>query len=127
MRLPGLSSFAAWMIFIAENCSGISQECRIIFRWRRSDKPPLRSQFQKRNHLLLQFRRREFEHGVERRGIGHVKFAGNAAAERSQVRAAAEFLAEFMRDAADVSAFGAGDFKLAERRLVIRKAAPLLP
>ena len=37
------------------------------------------------------------------------------------MRAAAEFLAEFVRDAADVSALGAGDSKLAERRLVIRE------
>ena len=68
-------------------------------------------QFQKRNHALFQFRCRQPQHGIQRHGVGHVEFAGDAAAQRGQVRAAAEFLAEIVGEAADVGALGAGELE----------------
>src|ERR1019366_6662400 len=82
-------------------------------------KSSCRRQLQKWNHPFLQFRRRQIQNRVQRRRIRHVKLAGNAAPQRRQMRAAAEFLAEIVRDAANISALGAGDFDLAERQLII--------
>ena len=79
-------------------------------------------QFQKRNHFFRQFRLRQFQNVGQWRRIGHIKFPGHGTPQDRQVRAATEFLTEFMRNAADISAFGAANSKLAQRRLVAGKS-----
>ncbi len=89
------SSLAAWMIFMGRRIRAAS--------------------FKNGNHFLFQFCRRQIHHVIELGRVGHVEFSGNAPAQRGQVRAAAELLAEVVREAADVGALGAGDAKFAER------------
>src|SRR5206468_12695403 len=61
-----------------------------------------RRQFQKWNHTLLQSGGGKPQHLVERLCVGHIEFAGGRAAERGQMRAAADFLAEVVSKAADI-------------------------
>ena len=77
-------------------------------------------QFQERNHALLQFARRELQHVLQRLALATSNLPETHAAQRGEVRAAAEFLAQLVREAADVGALGAGDAELAERLLVVR-------
>src|SRR3984957_14522397 len=78
-------------------------------------------QLQKRDDALFEFALGKAEHFFKFDGVGHVKLPGNCSAQGREVRAAAEFLAEFVREAADISALGAGDAKTTEGFLVIRE------
>src|SRR6187397_325792 len=71
-------------------------------------------QLQERNHAFLQCCSREIQNLIQRLRIGHVELAGDGAPKRGEVRAAAEFLAEVMRHAANVRALGASEFERAD-------------
>src|SRR5215471_15812278 len=72
-------------------------------------------ELQEGNHPLLQLRLAHLQYGVQRKRINHVELAGNAAAQRGQMRAAAEVLAEFVRHTADIRALGASQAELPQR------------
>src|ERR1017187_7978354 len=74
---------------------------------------PPRRQLQEGHHALLQLPRRQLKHFGQRDGVGHIELAGVHPPQRGQVRAAAELLSQFVRDAANIGPLRAGEAEMA--------------
>ena len=63
----------------------------------------------------------ELEKFGERFGVLHVELAGACAAQRRQMRAATERLADVVAERADVGALGAGDTEVNVRQIQLQQ------
>src|SRR5262245_53952137 len=127
LRGPAVSSFAVWMSCTLNKLQNPSAKLQRNFKLQTPTRgfSPLEigasleflcdRQFQKRNDQLLQFAWCQLQNLVKRFGVSDVEFAGDDAAEFGEVRAAAEFFAEFVGDAAHVGSLGAGEAEFGER------------
>src|SRR5207244_1212357 len=99
------SSRWAWIIFIP--CNYLASSC---------------GQCQKRDDALLQLRCSQLENIFEWNGIGGVKLARSYSSQRRQVRAAAQFFAKIVSEAAHIGPLRACNPKPAGRLLVSAEA-----
>src|SRR5581483_11624828 len=79
-------------------------------------------QLYERDHAFLQFAFCETHDILERDGVLDIEFAGDDAAQVGEMSAATHFLAEIVREAADISALRAGDAEMPDRFVVFGKA-----
>src|SRR5262245_442360 len=94
LRLCGGRSRAARTIFIGDSCRG---------------------DFQEGQDTRFEFGGSKLEHLGQREGVRDVEFTRRRAAEGGEVRAATQFLAKVVSDAAHISSLRASQPKLSER------------